>query len=433
MNYDQAIEYLYNLNSLGWKLGLGKIKSLLKELDNPQDKYKIVHIAGTNGKGSTSAMLDSILTTAGYKTGLNTSPHLTYVGERIMCNGKPISKEDLVDYIERLKPLITKYKCTFFETITAMALLYFADQKVDIAVIEVGLGGRLDATNVINPLISIITNIEIDHTKQLGRTRKTIAIEKAGIIKPGSICITNCQYKSVETIFEQICEERQVEHIRVDQLLKINNLQFGDKFTTLDMAINGSVFPQLKVGLIGEHQIQNAALAVTAADIINSRFMPIKIEDIYHGLLDVQWPGRLQTISYNPRVVVDVAHNSNGTKFLKKSIRTIFNYERLIVVFGVCKDKNFKTMIKNLATLSDQFIAVKANTHRGLASSTIFKVARKYTSNVQKCASVSEGLGLALNIAQKNDLILCAGSHYTVSEILDYFNQKQGPTNVKCF
>ena len=433
MNYDQAIEYLYQLNSLGWKLGLGKIKSLLNELDNPQDKYKIVHIAGTNGKGSTSAMLGSILTTAGYKTGLNTSPHFSYVGERIQCNGKPISKEELVQYIERLKPLIKKYKCTFFETITAMALLYFADKKVDIAVIEVGLGGRLDATNVINPLVSIITNIEIDHTKQLGRTRKSIAFEKAGIIKPGSICITNCRYKSIANIFEQICRDNFVEHIQVDQLLKISNLQYGEKFTTLDMAINGSVFPQLKVGLIGEHQLHNAAIAVTAADVINSRFMPIKIEDIYHGLLDVQWPGRLQTISYNPKVVVDVAHNSNGTNYLKKSIRTIFNYDRLIVVFGVCKDKNFTAMIKKLAPFSNLFIAVKANTHRGLAASTISKVARLYTSNVKKFASVSEGLDYAIDNAQKNDLILCAGSHYTASEILDYFNQKSAPTNLKCF
>lgn len=424
MNYNQAIEYLYNLNSLGWKLGLGKIKLLLKELDNPQDKYKIIHIAGTNGKGSTSAMLDSILTAAGYKTGLNTSPHLSYVGERIKCNGQPISKDELVHYIERLKPLISKYKCTFFETMTAIALLYFADKKIDIAVIEVGLGGRLDATNVINPLISIITNIEIDHTKQLGRTRKSIAAEKAGIIKPGSICITNCRYKTVKEIITKACEEKHVEHIRVDQLLRINNLQYGENFTTLDMAINGSVFPQIKVGLVGEHQIQNAALAVTAADVINSRFMPIKIEDIYHGLLDVQWPGRLQIISYNPRVILDVAHNSNGTKFLKKSIQTIFNYDRLVVIFGVCKDKNVESMIKNLASISDLFIAVKAETHRGLEAAAISKIARQHTKSVKKFARVSEGLSYAIQNAKKNDLILCAGSHYTVSEIIDYFDQK---------
>ncbi|MFZ5517020.1 MAG: bifunctional folylpolyglutamate synthase/dihydrofolate synthase [Candidatus Zhuqueibacterota bacterium] len=433
MNYDQAIEYLYNLNSLGWKLGLGKIKSLLKELGNPQEKYKLVHIAGTNGKGSTSAMIESILATAGYNTALYTSPHLTYVGERIKCNGIPISKDDLVKYIESLKPLIAKYKCTFFEAMTAIAFLYFADKKVEIAVIEVGLGGRLDATNVINPLVTIITNIEIDHTKQLGPTRKSIAVEKAGIIKQGTICITNCRYKGVEAIFEKTCQEQNAEHIQVDRLLKISNLQYGEKFTTLDMAINGSVFPQLKIGLIGEHQIHNAALAVTAADIINSRFMPIKIEDIYHGLLDVQWPGRLQTISYNPRVVIDVAHNAHGIAYLKKSIRSIYNYDRLIVVFGVCKDKNFMFMINKLASISDLFIAVKANTHRGLATSTISRIARKFTPNVKKSASVAEGFAYAMESAQKTDLILCAGSHYTVSEVMESFYQKSAPTAVKCF
>ena len=300
MNQDQALQYLYNLTSLGWKLGLNKIRSLLAELNNPHEKYPIVHIAGTNGKGSTSAMVESILRSAGYKTGLLISPHLVYIGERIKCNGESINQEQLVYYIERLQPLIKKYKCTFFEAVTAIAFAYFADQQVDIAVIEVGLGGRLDATNVVTPLISIITNIEIDHTKQLGQNRKSIAIEKAGIIKPNTICITNSRSKSVNTIFSQICLDRQVEHIRADQLLKVNNVQLRETVTSMDLAINGSAFPQLRLSLIGEHQIQNAALAVAASTVLNSKFLPIKTEHIYHGLLNVQWPGRLQTVSEHP-------------------------------------------------------------------------------------------------------------------------------------
>jgi dihydrofolate synthase/folylpolyglutamate synthase len=423
MNYNQALQYLYNLTSLGWKLGLNKIRSLLQELNNPHEKYKTIHIAGTNGKGSTSAMVDSILRSAGYKTGLYTSPHLVYIGERIMCNGKSIDQQELVEYIERLQPLIKKYKCTFFEAITAIAFLYFADQQIDIAVIEVGLGGRLDATNVITPLISIITNIEIDHTKQLGFNRKSIAFEKAGIIKPGTICITNCRYDNVESIFDQICQERQVEHIRVDQLLKVNNVQLGEKITSLDMAINGSIFPQLKLSLIGEHQIQNAALAVTTANILNARFLPIKLEDIYHGLLDVHWPGRLQTISYNPKVVIDVGHNSNGISCINKAMRTIFNYNRLIVLFGVCKDKNYTAMVKKLASLSDLFIAVKASTNRALSPRTLTNIARKYTNEVHKFNTTIEGIDCALKYAEKDDLILCIGSHYIVSEIMTYFRR----------
>jgi len=424
MNYNQAIRYLNSLTSLGWKLGLNKVRSLLNELDNPHEKFKSIHVAGTNGKGSTSAMLESILRTAGYKTGLYTSPHLVYIGERIKCNGKSITEHELAAYIERLRPLFQKYKCTFFEAITIIAFVYFADQKIDMAVIEVGLGGRLDATNVISPVISIITNIEIDHTKQLGANRKSIAVEKAGIIKQGSICISYCRYENIGSVLEHVCRQRQVEHIRVDQMLNIKNVLLGEKTTTLDMAINGSVFPQLKLSLIGEHQIQNAALAVMAADILSSKFLLIKIEDIYHGLLDVRWPGRLQTISYNPKIVVDVGHNVNGVSYLRKSIQTIFNYERLLILIGVCKDKNFTAMVNKLAPLSDIFIAVKANTNRASSPAALAKVAAEHTDHIYKFNTCKEGLEFALSNARKNDLVLCTGSHYTVSEVLTYFNKE---------
>ena len=424
MNDDQAIQYLYSLTSFGWKLGLNKIRSLLAELNNPHEKYRTIHIAGTNGKGSTSAMLESILRAAGYKTGLFTSPHLVYIGERIKLNGKSINQEELFSYIERLYPLIKKYKCTFFEAITAIGFTYFADQKVDIAVIEVGLGGRLDATNVIKPLISLITNIDIDHTKQLGSTRKSIAFEKAGIIKTNTICITNSSNESINAIFTQVCQECQAEQMRVDQLLKVNNVRLGEKITSLDMAINGSIFPRLKLSLVGEHQIQNAALAVAAATVLNSRFLPIKIENIYHGLFDVQWLGRLQIISYNPKIVVDVGHNPDGVSQIKKSIRTIFNYKRLIVLFGVCKDKNYPAIIKTLAPLADLFVAAKANTNRALSSTKIANIAFKYSDHVHKCKTAIEGLNYALENAEKDDLILCIGSHYIVSEIMAFYDKQ---------
>ncbi len=424
MNNNPTIEYLYSLTSLGWKLGLSKIRSLFKELNNPHEKFRSIHIAGTNGKGSTAAMIESILRSAGYKTGLYTSPHLVYIGERIKYNGKAIRQEELVCYIDQLRPLLTKYKCTFFEAITAIAFVYFAEQKIDIAVIEVGLGGRLDATNVITPLMSIITNIDIDHTQQLGYDRKSIAIEKAGIIKPKTICITNSHYESVSAIFNQVCKDREVEHIRVDQMVKVSQVQLGEKVTSLDMAINGSIFPQLKLSLVGEHQIQNAVLAVATATILNSKFLPIKIENIYHGLVDVQWPGRLQTISNSPKVVVDVAHNPDGISVVKKSIRTIFSYDRLIILFGVCKEKNYSAMIKTLAPLADLFIAIKADNERGLSPTTIANIALKYTDQVHKFMTSIEGFNFALQQAKKNDMILCIGSHYIVSEIIAAFNKK---------
>jgi len=423
MNYNQAIQYLYNLTSLGWKLGLNKVRSLLQELNNPHEKFYSIHVAGTNGKGSTSAMLESILRSAGYKTGLFTSPHLVYIGERIRCNGKPISQSELTEYIERLQPLIRKYKCTFFEAITVIGFVYFADQKVDIAVIEVGLGGRLDATNVITPLISMITNIDIDHTKQLGSDRESIAFEKAGIIKPGTVCLTNCHYPTIAAFFDRICRQRGAEHIQVDQLLKVENIKWGEEITRLDMAINGTIFPRLKLGLIGEHQIQNAALAVTAANVLNSRFLPIKTRAIYRGLQHVQWAGRLQKISTNPRVVIDVGHNPHGISHIKKSLRTIFKYDRLILLFGVCKDKNYAEMVKNLAPLASLFIAVKPDTKRALAPAALVSVARAYVPRVYKFNTVRQGLLRALEFAQQDDLILCIGSHFTISEVMTFFNK----------
>jgi len=429
MNYDQALEYLQNLTSLGWKFGLKKIRSLLKEIDNPQEKYKVVHVAGTNGKGSTSSMLDSILRSAGYKTGLFTSPHLFYVGERIKYNGIPISKEKLIEYIEYLQPLIKKYKCTFFESITAIALLYFADKKVDIAVVEVGLGGRLDATNVVNSILSIITNINIDHTRQLGSDRKSIAKEKAGIIKHNSICISNSSYKSVNSVFEQFCRVRFTDHVSIADQIEINNVKLTEKFTTLDLSINGSYYPHLKLSLIGSHQVQNAALAVATANVLNDKFLPIKTNHIYKGLSHVQWKGRLQTLSLNPKIVVDVAHNPHGVSVLKKSIKTIYNYKRLILLMGIAKDKLYDDMLKQIAPSADLFIAVKAANRRSLSAAILGNVAKKYTKNVVKCRSVQKGLQIALENANTDDLILCTGSHYTVGEFMSNLN-KEGSQKV---
>lgn len=423
-NYsDEALNYLSSLTRIGWKLGLNKIRSMLRELNDPHEKYSTIHIAGTNGKGSTSAMLESILRAAGYRTGLYTSPHLVYIGERIRCGGKAISRDELISYIERLRPLIQKYKCTFFEAVTAIAFLYFAERAVDVAVIEVGLGGRLDATNVIHPLLSIITGIEIDHTKQLGSDRKSIAFEKAGIIKPGGICLTHSPYPEVNQVFQEVCKENHAEHIQIERLTEVKNIELSERLTTMDLGVNGCFFPQLKLSLVGEHQIRNAGLAVAAATILNKRFFPVKIEDIYHGLIDVQWPGRLQMISQRPKVVLDVGHNPDGIFHAAKAIQEIFKFERLIVLFGVCRDKDYPAMIATLAPMADLFIATKADSTRALSPRSIAAVASKYIDRINQFPTANQAIKYALQFAQPNDLIFCIGSHYLVGEIINYFNQ----------
>ncbi len=420
---DQALEYLSNLTRVGWKLGLNKIRSMLSDLDNPHEKYFTIHVAGTNGKGSTSAMLESILRSAGYRTGLYTSPHLVYIGERIRCTGRAIDRDQLISYIERLRPLIQQYKCTFFEAMTAIAFLYFAEQRIDIAVIEVGLGGRLDATNVIRPLLSIITSIDVDHTKQLGFDRKSIAFEKAGIIKSNGTCLTFSPHADVNQIFREVCQQHNAEHIQIERLMELKNVELTERLTTLDIGVNGSFFPQLKISLVGEHQIQNAALAVAAAMLLNARFLPIKIEDIYHGLIDVQWPGRLQLISQRPKVVLDVGHNPDGVTKVAKAIQTIYKYDRLFVLFGVCKDKDYPLMIATLAPLAETFIVTKANTHRALSPRTIAALASQYANKVVQFRSSTEAFAWALQAAKPEDLILSIGSHYLVGEIMSYWNE----------
>lgn len=426
MNYDQALDYLFSLSTYGWKLGLEKITAMLGELGNPQQRYQTIHIAGTNGKGSTCAMIESILRCAGYKTGLYTSPHLVYVGERIRCNGQYIAKQELVCYINFIKPLIDKYRCTYFEAITILAFLYFADQNIDIAVIEVGLGGRLDATNVITPMVSIITAIDVDHTKQLGKTKSRIAYEKAGIIKPGSICITTRQSKQIISVIARICQERNAEYLCIDPQKNVANINLEERQSTFDLTWNGAVYSGLKLSMIGEHQIQNAVLAAATANVINARFLPIAHENIYQGLAAAMWDARLQTISENPKIVIDVAHNPRGIAVLTKAMRTIFSYERLIVVFGVCKDKDFQSMLKKLAPLADYFIAVKANSERGLSPGIIAKNASQYVNQVVKTTSVTEGLKYAMKQARGSDLILCTGSHYVINDILVFLNKLPG-------
>jgi len=422
-NYAQAIDYLFSLTSLGWKLGLNKIRSLLKEVDNPHEKYGIIHVGGTNGKGSTSSMLASILQHSGYRTGLFTSPHLIYVGERMRVNGVPISKDELVYYIDKLEPLFEKYKCTFFEALTAIGFTYFADKKVDVAVIEVGLGGRLDATNVVNPLLSIITNVSFDHMRQLGYDRKSIAREKAGIIKENSICITNNKYQSVAQVLQEVSKQQNTRLISLKELMRVNNVVYGENGTVFDLAINGSFFPKLRLSLLGPHQVENAALAVSAAKILQERFLPLKNDDIYTGLDRVKWPGRLQLLSKKPRLLCDVAHNPDGARALAKSIQKIFRYRRLVLLMGVMRDKKYNQIMKQLAPLADSFIAVSPDYHRSLDAGRLAQAAKKYCTHVIKFDHVYQGVDFALERATDDDLIVCTGSHFTVGEVLLHFEQ----------
>ncbi|MBN2013469.1 bifunctional folylpolyglutamate synthase/dihydrofolate synthase [candidate division KSB1 bacterium] len=420
MQNHPEIEYLFSLSSRGWKLGLDKITELLEELGNPHQQYKTIHVAGTNGKGSTCAMLTSILVAQGYRTGLFTSPHLIDVTERIRCNNVDISYPDLIELIQEAKPYIEKYECTFFEAVTAIGFLYFARQKVDVAVIEVGLGGRLDATNVIAPVLSIITEIEHDHTKQLGRSREKIAYEKGGIIKSGVTCLTNTRHKIVREILASICVERKSPFVHAADFAMLQATTHNLDGTTFSMSANKHVYKNLKLSLLGDYQLENALLAVTAARLLNDSGLVIQDDAIYQGLADVHWPGRLQVYGTHPLLILDVAHNASGSKRLVETIQRISPGKTATIVFGVCDDKNYRSMLQSLNAISKEFIFVKANTYRALSTHILMHEAEKFGKPMSEFQNVIDGMDYATSHVDSSGFILGTGSHYTVGEILKY-------------
>ena len=393
-----SLDWLYSLESFGSKLGLENIKQLLSKLDNPQDNLKYIHVAGTNGKGSVCAILSSILKEAGYKVGMFTSPHLKRFTERILINGKEIEEEKLNNLIEKIRVHHTTQ--TFFEVTTAIAFQYFKEENVDFVVLEVGLGGRLDATNVITPLISIITNISLEHTQVLGETEEEIAYEKAGIIKKSIPVITLAKDNALKTIKE---------------IAKKNNskLFIPKKYHKTNDHFNINSYKNLKLNLKGDFQLENTSIALKAIDLLKETYS-ISDEAIKTGLNHIYWPGRFEFIEKN--ILVDCAHNPEGIKTFAKEISKIRkNYEKVISVTGILKDKDKKSMVEELSSFSDYIIFTRPNTKRAEEPGEL----QKFTTIKNEIVlQVKEALKKAKKVANPNDLIIVAGSIYTIGEIL---------------
>lgn len=398
MEYKEVLNYLYNLERFGTKLGLSRTLKLLAKLKNPHKNLRVIHVAGTNGKGSVCAMLSSILKEAGYKVGMYTSPHLKRFTERFLINNKEISKKELVSLFN--KTIKHRTNQTFFETITAMAFLYFK-KKVDFLVLEVGLGGRLDATNVIKPLVSVITNIELEHTDYLGKNIKQIAYEKAGIIKKNCPVVTGCKNKSLD-IIKKICKERN------------SKLFLAKSHKKLNSHFSIGAHKNLRLNLKGNFQLKNASVAITTIDVLKKVYkIKINEKDIINGLKNVKWDGRLQFVKSN--ILVDCAHNPAGIKALKKEILKIrSNYKKIVLVIGILKDKDYAKMLKLITPLADKTILTKVKIDRAADP----EILKKYVkSNYTIIENVSKSIEYAKSIANKRDLILVTGSIYLVSEI----------------
>lgn len=423
MKYQEAIKYITEVGNFGSNYGLERTYKLLEFLDNPHGKLKIIHVAGTNGKGSTTAMITSMLKEAGYKVGMYTSPFLEEFEERIQINGNNIPKEKLAQLMTKIKYAVDKVieegynHPTEFEIITALMFLYFATEKVDFAVVEVGLGGRLDSTNVITPILSVITSISFDHTNILGNTLEEIAREKAGIIKAGIPTLIYPQEEIVEKVLSEKCEElgaklykinkddaKLVEIIKEDKIYQLVKVKLDDEY-------------DVKLPLLGEHQILNLAVALKALEIIKDKAAKLSNESIIKALSEVRWNGRLEVMSNEPCVVIDGAHNIQGITQLDKNIKKYFKYDDLYLILGILADKDVDHMVKVITPQAKKVFTVTPNSIRAETSEELMGVVKKYNQDCQVYSDYKNAFEDALKLCKKDDLLLISGSLYMIGEM----------------
>jgi dihydrofolate synthase/folylpolyglutamate synthase len=425
MNYAQTLEYLFTqlpmfsrVGAAAYKPDLTNTIKLCEALGNPQQQFKSIHVAGTNGKGSTSHMLASILQTAGYKTGLYTSPHLVDFRERIKIDGVYCSKEFVVEFTEKIKPLIATIQPSFFEITVAMAFSYFAEQKVDIAVIEVGLGGRLDSTNIITPEVSIITNIGLDHTQFLGDTIPQITSEKAGIIKKDVPCIV-CEYtEETKPVFDAAAIHTSLAY--GSELFTILDIKYTYDYLGVQVLNKKTEDVQTyQLDLNGSYQAKNVQGVLGAIGILQTKGWPISNQHIHDGLSHVKKNtglyGRWQMIGTNPTTVVDVAHNVAGIQTLLSQIKLV-NHQQLHIVFGMVKDKDIDSVLALLPTQATYYFT-QAQIERAIDANELQQKAGQHGLTGNVFAHVNEAISAAQKQAQVADLIVVCGSVFLVGEI----------------
>jgi len=432
VNYQQAIDYINSYTDYE-KIGmphdpafydLRRVDELLSLLGNPHRKAGSIHITGTNGKGSVAVMIAAALAAAGYKTGLYTSPHFHTWRERIRVDGELISEDEMARLVTELMPRVeavnekaTYGKLTTFEFLTALAFSYFGQKGVKFQVLEVGLGGKFDATSVITPLVSVITPISFDHTDVLGSTLREITAEKCGVIKPDSIVISAPQPPEVAGVIKDVCRQRRAGLITVGKDVTWRGLSFA-----LDgqrLRVQGRINYELFLPILGDHQLVNAATAVAALEVLADKGFDIPRESVAKGLEQVSWPGRFQILRRRPLLVVDGGHNIGAARSLTQSIKQYLDFERAILVMGTSQDKDIASLVAELAPLFDQVIATRSRHPRALPPELLVAAFARHGIKVQLTADVPSALSLALSLAGEKDLVCVAGSLFVVAEAME--------------
>jgi dihydrofolate synthase/folylpolyglutamate synthase len=437
LNYRQAEEYLNSFVNYEQIPGityaqpgysLRHVEELLNRMGDPQLAARTIHIAGTKGKGSVAAMIAQVLSSSGYKTGLYISPHLYTLRERISVDGSLISEADFAAAMAEVKPFIESMKQdtslrqpTYFEALTALAFAYFQKKQVDFQVLEVGLGGRLDATNVAKPIVCIITPISLDHTQILGDSLEEIAREKAGIIKPGCLVVISPQPEEAASVITEICQDKKAKVVQVGKDITWHKI--GGDLHRQSLEIEGRTGKyQVSIPLLGDFQLENAATAVAALEILSSEGFAISTADIAQGLAKVKWPGRFQILQQHPTVLVDGAHNVASMKRLVNNIKAYFPRKRIFLVFGTSCDKDIPGIINELVPLSPQVIVTQTSHSRAAPPPTLVDEFSKRGIEPETGKTVTEAISRALSLADRRDIICVTGSLFVVAEALDYFS-----------
>ena len=430
MTYQNALRYLDSFYDYEKKpsrkikfVNLNRIKKLARLFGDPQNTYKTIHITGTKGKGSTSSLLSNILLQAGFKVGLYTSPHISDLRERIKINNIEIEKKELVRLVqevkEKLKSLSRPIRVSFFEIFTLIAFNYFKLKNVDFVIFEVGMGGRFDATNVINPLACAVTSVSYDHTRELGNRLVDIASEKVEIIKKGTFCISAPQNQEVMRIIKSKCLKEKVPFFSVGKDIKYKSRIFSSKEEVFDLKGMLTRYDKLRLRLLGEHQLVNSSVAVGLAEILISRGYGISKSSIYKGIKNTILLARCEVLRGKPTVIIDAAHNRASIRALKETVIRNFKFKKLILVLSLSKDKNIEGICRELSSLADKIVITKANTPRAAEPAYI----KGFFKN--KDVVIARDMPTAYNISKAsadiNDIILVTGSFYMVGEARKLF------------
>ncbi|BAF58994.1 folylpolyglutamate synthase [Pelotomaculum thermopropionicum SI] len=421
VNYEEALSYLSDRSSSGIRLGLGRIKELLRRLGNPHLDLKAIHIGGTNGKGSTAVMLAGILQKAGYRTGAFTSPHLHSFTERYRIDGACISRERIAELTGEMRPHLEAMAAdgferpTGFEAGTALAFLYFSREKVDYLVLEVGLGGRCDATNVVRPLLSVITNVSVDHQEYLGNSIREIAGEKAGIIKRGVPTVTAAAGEALEVI-EDTCRKRNSPLTVVGRDVRWEHVSLSEEGQCFTICGLKRKYEDIGISLLGRHQQVNAATAVAAVEVLMDLGVDISAGAVRAGLA-ARWPGRLEVMRRKPLVIIDGAHNYEGARSLRRALADHFPGREMVLVIGMLDDKERFKVVAELAPAARAVVVTRPDSPRAAKWQQLAVAARRHVREVYLEELIEEAVEKALSLAGPEDLVCFTGSFYLIAGV----------------